>query len=234
MKNIIAIALLAASAAFGQVALTQTTLAAAVTQTANRMVVASATGISAGTVLYIQDYYAAAGELVTVQSVTGTTLVVVRGNTGRVVAHTSGARVLIAPAPRAFYTNNPLGACTATAQPYTPYVNTVTGEQWICSSVTGSWVPGWNGTTPSGVTAAVASAAGLITPSGPLFHITGTAAITGFTLPIGYVGRDVCVIPDGAFTTTTANNIAIASTGVVGRELCWSYDVNTAKFYPSY
>ena len=35
MKNIIAIALLAASAAFGQIALTQTTLASAVTQTAD-------------------------------------------------------------------------------------------------------------------------------------------------------------------------------------------------------
>ena len=235
MKNIIAITLLAASAAFGQISLTQTTLASAVTQTADRIVVASATGISAGTALYIQDFNAVRGELVKVVSVTGLTVRIIRGQVGAQTAHTSGSMVLIAPTPSAFYTSNPQGACTATAVQYTPYVNTTTGEQWLCSSVLGSWVRGFGSDGDmSGPTAAVASAAGLITPSGPVFHVTGTAAITGFTLPVGYVGSQICAIPDAIFTTTTANNIALASTAVVSRPLCWRYDKAANKFYPTY
>lgn len=233
MKNIIALALLAASAAFGQIALTQTTLAAAVTQTADRIVVASATGISAGTLLYVQDFNAPRGELVKVQSVTGLTVRIIRGQVGTQTAHTSGSLVLIAPNAAAFYTSNPQGACTPTQVAYTPYINTSTGEQWLCSSVLGSWVHGF-GSEPSGPTAAVASAAGLITPSGPIFHVTGTAAITGFTLPVGYTGSTVCAIPDAIFTTTAATNIAVASTAVVSRQLCWRYDKAVNKFYPSY
>lgn len=233
MNKLIAFALVAASAAFGQISLTQTTLAAAVTQSADRIVVASATGMSAGTALYIQDFSAPRGELVKVVSVTGLTVRITRGQVGAQTAHTSGSLVLIAPVPSAFYTYNPQGACTSTAVQYTPWVNTSTGEQWLCSSVLGSWVRGW-GSSNSGPTAAVASAAGLITPSGPLFHVTGTAAITGFTLPVGYNGSPICIIPDGIFTTTTANNIALASTAVVSRQLCYQYDKAANKFYPSY
>jgi hypothetical protein len=114
-------------------------------------------------------------------------------------------------------------------------VNTKTGSEWLCSTVTLSWVPGFgNDVGPAAVTAAVASAAGKITPSGPLFHITGTAAITGFNIPVGFTGGNVCAIPDGIFTTTNANNIAIASTAVVSKTECWTYDTNAAKFYPAY
>ncbi len=232
MKNIL-LSLVFAGLALGQTALTQTTLSAAITASQDRFNVASATGISAGTMLYIQDFHAPVGELVQVASVSGTSLRVYR--TQRPVAHASGARVIIAPTPVAFYTQNPTGACTAALTAYTPYINTNTGEQWLCSSVTGTWVRGWQAMPgESGPVTAVASAAGAITPSGPLFHITGTAAITGFTLPVGYAGGPFCVIPDGIFTTTTASNIALASTAVVSRTLCFTYDAVTAKFYPSY
>ncbi|HEY1533771.1 MAG TPA: hypothetical protein VGF76_07120, partial [Polyangiaceae bacterium] len=97
------------------------------------------------------------------------------------------------------------------------------------------WVPGWGNTdSPARVSAAVASAAGLITPSGPLFHITGTAAITGFNVPVGFQSGGFCAIPDGAFTTTNATNIAIASTAVVNKLLCWTWDDTNSKFVPSY
>ena len=124
----------------------------------------------------------------------------------------------------------------------TPWINVLTGEQWLCSTVTANWVPGYNNRFPPAtarVTAAVASAAGLITPSGPLFHITGTAAITGFNIPVGFNatatgGGQFCVIPDGIFTTTTANNIALASTAVVNKLLCWTWDATNSKFVPTY
>jgi hypothetical protein len=217
-----------------QTALTHTTLSSAVTSTTNTFIVASATGISAGTNLYVIDFHSVLGELVVVRSVSGTTLTVTRGS-GFQRAHTSGSRVVIAPIPSAFYTRNPKGACTAADTLYTPWINTVTGEQWLCSTVTLSWVPGFaSQVTTVGPTATVASTAGLITPSGPLFTVSGTAAITGFTQPIGYQGGNFCIIPSGIFTTTTANNIALASTAVVNRQLCYTYNVNTNKFIPSY
>jgi len=235
-KNITFVFLLIAFSMIGaaQTALTHTTLSSAVTSTTNTFIVASATGISAGTNLYVIDFHSVLGELVVVRSVSGTTLTVTRGS-GYQRAHTSGARVVIAPVPSAFYTRNPRGACTAADTLYTPWINTTTGEQWLCSTVSLNWVPGFASLqTTVGPTATVASAAGLITPSGPLFIVSGTAAITGFTQPIGYQGGGFCIIPTGAFTTTTANNIAIASTGVVGKTLCYTYNVNTNKFYPAY
>jgi hypothetical protein len=130
-----------------------------------------------------------------------------------------------------------LGACTPANVISSPYIDVSTGLQWLCSTLSGfgQWVPGWqNGEIPARNTAAVASAAGQITPSGPLFHITGTAAITGFTMPAGWEYGGFCVIPDGAFTTTTAHNIGIASTATVGRTMCFTWDQTNSKFYPSY
>lgn len=134
------------------------------------------------------------------------------------------------------------GACTGTSTGQTPWINVLTRAQWLCSSITKTWVPGFYNPYTSGaeaVTAAVASAAGLITPSGPLFHITGALAITGFNIPVGFNasangGGQICVIPDGTFTTTTATNIALASTAVVNKILCWSWDATASKFVPTY
>ena len=101
---------------------------------------------------------------------------------GAAVSHASGAMVLAGP-PNLFFGYNPTGA---TDGPATPWVNVYTGQQWLYSSVTGTWVPGFGNTqAPLGVTTLVASTAGLITPSGPLFHVNGTAAITGITVPVG-------------------------------------------------
>jgi hypothetical protein len=171
-----------------------------------------------------------------VTGVSGTTISVIRGAAGTAaVNHISGAIVIIGPR-QAFIAYDPDGACTAANTAYTPTINIKNGYQWLCSTVSGvlKWVPGFNNPNPPEPSAAVASAAGLITPSGPLFHITGTAAITGFNLPVGFQKGVICAIPDGIFTTTNANNIALASTAVVSKTLCWTYDKGTAKFYPSY
>jgi hypothetical protein len=230
--------------AFATTSLTQTTLAAGVSRTSDTIHVASTTGItvSGGTTatgLYIDNEYL----VVLAVDTTSGFVKVSRGQAGtRSNAHLSGAIVLAGP-PRAFYNTDPSGAagypaaCTNAA--YTPYINIITGNQWLCSTVLNKWVPGWgnpgNSGTPIAVTAAVASAAGTITPSGPLFHVTGALAITGFVIPIGYNGGPFCIIPDGNFTTTTAGNIALASTAVTSKQLCYAYDANAAKpFFPSY
>lgn len=227
---------------FAQTSLTATTLAAAVSRTANVITVASASGItvSGGTTatgLYIDNEY------MVVTSVNSTTIGVARGQAGtRANAHLSAAIVLAGP-PRAFYNTDPSGAAGQPANcanaAYTPYINIITGNQWLCSTVLNKWVPGWgnpgNSGTPIAVTAVVASAAGAILPSGPLFHVSGTAAVTGFTIPVGFNGGSFCIIPDGNFTTTNAGNIVIASTAVTGKTLCFTYDANASKpFSPSY
>ncbi len=101
-------------------------------------------------------------------------------------------------------------------------------------SQTGTYVGGQ--ALAEGFGADLASAT-TITPTNAFHHITGTAAIATITAPSSrsnaYAGT-FCAIPDGAFTTTTGDNIAIASTGVVGKTLCWSRDPITLKWYPSY
>lgn len=223
--------------------LSQTTLSAAALATDSVLYLTSVSAVNyyslpAATVaseLYVIAPGQPRGEVMIALSAVGTNGVKVRrGEAGARTAFPSGSTVIIGQ-PNWFYNYDPSGGCTTASTFVTPWVNTKTGFQWLCSTVTNTWVPGFgNDIANPAPTAAVASAAGSITPSGPLFHITGTAAITGFTLPVGFTGGGFCAIPDGIFTTTTANNIALGSTGVVKKVLCWTYDPGTALFYPSY
>lgn len=238
ITSLLFVAVLAAAsiAAFGQTALTQTTLSAAVGSATRSIPLTSATGVTANqTLLYIDQ------EALFVTATSGTLATVgPRGSSGtKAFAHASGAMVLLGPPP-AFISYQPAGSCTNGQGLflYSPVVNINTGDQWLCSTVTGKIVPGFNNfkVAPQ-VSTAVTSTAGKITPSGPLFHITGTAAITGFNIPVGFdpLGSgQVCVVPDAAFTTTTANNIALNSTGVLNKLICWAYDGKTGSFYPTY
>lgn len=81
-----------------------------------------------------------------------------------------------------------------------------------------------------------ASAAGpVVIPAADYFHVTGTAAITGWTNPAGIQdGARFSVIPDAIFTWTAAGNIALAGTAVVNKLLDFQWDATTAKWYPSY
>lgn len=267
---LIALTLGMAGLGYAQTSLTQTTLAAAVSIGAQNLASGTATGfnqtyVQLASATNVQQ--AVNGQPVTFfyvdQELFGVLTVlpgqttffnVLRGQMGtKEAAHVSGTNVLVgstSPQYAGFsgsggfqVTDPPFnGACTATGTGLTPWINVLTGYQWLCSTVTGTWVPGFSNpfaTDVAKVTAAVASAAGLVVPSGPLFHITGALAITGFTVPVGFNataagGGAFCVIPDGTFTTTTANNIALASTAVVNKLLCWQWDATNSKFVPSY
>jgi len=232
------------SPAFGQTALTMTTLSAAVSTSSTTTVrVTSATGIVANTTMLYVDT-----EAMFVNSVSGTAIGVTRGFNGTPAnPHISLATVLIG-SPTAFNVTDPAGACTAANTPFTPYVNIRNGNQWLCSTITNSWVPGFNNRDipANSPTAAVASVAGATLPSGPLFHVTGTNAITawGSSTTVGAVGMGggtanaqgapFCVIPDAIFTTTATNNIALASTAVVNKLLCYTFDATNKKYVPTY
>lgn len=248
MKNLTRITLLglvAFSAFAQQNTIVQTSLSAAITANQTSFALASVTGVQApsyssglaGSILYVVEWGQTKGEAMVVQSISSTTVTVGRGRSGsKATAHASGAMVLVATNPNWFASTDPIGSCVTASTYVTPWVNINTGNQWLCSTVTLTWVPGFgNNAAQPAATVAVASAAGVIVPSGPLFHITGTAAITGFTIPVGYNGGQICVIPDAAFTTTAAGNIALASTGVLSKLICWGYDKAASKpFFPTY
>jgi len=240
---------------YAQATLTQTTLSAAVggggqgtgysglnTASSNTIVLASTSGVTAATngtpttAVYVDT------ELMGVLTVNSTTgqVTVERGIGGtKETAHASGAMALIGTmgTTSQFAAFDPSGACLSTGIISTPLLNVINGNQWLCSSVTGTWVPGWrnNSGQAKAVTTAVASAAGQVTPSGPLFHITGALAITGFLTPVGcdataVGGCQFVVIPDGAFTWTTANNIALAGTAVVNKAITFMWDATNSKW----
>jgi hypothetical protein len=81
----------------------------------------------------------------------------------------------------------------------------------------------------------IASAA-TVAPTAPVTIISGTAAIVTITAPapISTRGGTITFIPTGAFTWTTAGNIAVAGTAVVSRALTLTFDATTTKWYPSY
>jgi hypothetical protein len=211
--------------------LTSTTLAAALsTSNATVLTITSATGItvSPATNLYIDK------ELMSVKSVSGTQIGVTRGMGGTTAMPHINTAVVLAGRPNWFSLIDPAGGCTNANVIATPLVNIKNGNQWLCSTVLLKWVPGFgNYDRQAEVTTAVASANGVIVPSGPIFHVTGANAITGFTVPVGYGGGDIVIIPDGTFTWTAAGNIALAGTAVVSKAIIFKFDTNAAKpFFP--
>ena len=107
----------------------------------------------------------------------------------------------------------------------TPVLGAATGTSLVLSS--------FNATSGSAPT--IASAA-TIAPTSQITFISGTAAVVTITAPapISSGGGVIRLIPTGAFTWTTAGNIAVAGTAVVNRMLTLAYDATTTKWYPSY
>jgi hypothetical protein len=254
-----------------QVALTQTTLSSAVNGPAlyagtsptidNCWFLASVSGIAApalpGTpVSVVYAGREALGVLTvntSIKSVCG-----FRGYLGTTaMPHQSGDMVLIAqqystnqqyganPVPSGFFPQDAPwgGSCIPANTPTTPWVNVLTAAQWLCSSITSTWVPGFNNPLVpgyAGQTATVPAAAGTVTPSGPLFVISGAGAITGFTVPIGCnataVGQCSFTVISAAgstWTWTAAGNIMTAGTGTAGHTFVFTWSASLSKFVPS-
>lgn len=122
---------------------------------------------------------------------------------------------------------------------------TATGNTNVTLPTSGTLITGSSPTitTPTivGVTATSAAAptiasATTIAPSTAIAFVSGTTPIATITapVPISSTGGQITLIPTGTFTTTTAGNIALASTAVVSKALIMTYDATTAKWYPSY
>jgi hypothetical protein len=143
--SLVLLASMLALPAFGQTLLTQTTLAAAVSNSSTTTIkVASATGITANsTVLYIAD--GNSGEAVVVNSVNGTYIGVTRGyqTLGSAAPHASGALVFVGPS-NAFTTVQPSGSCVRANVPYLPVIALGLGgaATTISDCLGGVWVTG--------------------------------------------------------------------------------------------
>lgn len=265
MKKVASLFLLLAGLAgvsFGQTALTQTTLSVAQSENpiSPYVTLAACSGVLAPTlpgtpvsVIYV------GGEAEGILTWNSTTCSgsVFRGYLGtKAMGHPSGDNVIMDltyqtnlaqggnPTPSGFYDRDPglNKACTASATATSPYLNVLTGNQWLCSTVTGSWVPGFqNPLYPAfaEATASVASVAGATLPSGPLFTITGTNAVTGWTIPVGFNatasggGCFTVIGGSGPATWTAAGNIAVAGTFTANKAFTFCWNAATSKFYPS-
>src|SRR6478609_6013870 len=243
--KILSILLLAGSLAFAQQnTLVQTSTTAAMTATQNFVLLTATTGVNGPTSsqpasqLYVVDPGQHVGETLTLTGAcVSLRCPVARDRGGKAVAHVSGAMVLVATSPQWFQATNPAGGCATATVYVTPWINVGTGQQWICSSKTLSWVPGWGNAsaTPQVITAtATASVAGATAVNAPIVHISGTNAITSFTMGIGNNNNNFAVIPDGAFTGTATNNICKAFTAVAARTLSFTYDAVNSCYAPSY
>jgi hypothetical protein len=198
-------------------------------------------------------------ELMQVVSVNATAKVVcvLHGMSGSQAApHGAGSTVIIGP-PGAFFNYDPEGYCggpvggvsfgggPSNPPQFTPWINTRTAVEWICSTVTKTWAPGFNNPlVPVGAitTTSLALVAGTNTPTGPLFHTTTTNAVVTWTAPVGCnataatasSGCSFTIIPDAICTWTAAGNIAIAGSCVVNKALTFTWDAQNQKWVPSY
>jgi len=89
----------------------------------------------------------------------------------------------------------------------------------------------------AGVSGPVASAATIAAP-GPIFHVTGTTATNIITPPTNFVEGRITIIADGVWTwtasTSVTNGIAVSGTVTTAKSsVDFIYDANTALWYPS-
>ena len=140
----------------------------------------------------------------------------------------------------AFYGNQATGSATnswnfyaAGAAPNYLNSNLLIGTTTVPSTAANIVLAGLIATSAAAPTIASATT---IAPTTQIVFISGTTAIATITAPnpISAGGGQITLIPTGAFTTTTAGNIALASTAVVSKALIMTYDTTTAKWYPSY
>jgi hypothetical protein len=144
---------------------------------------------------------------------------------GNISACTSTGMVLTAPVLGTVASGN-ISACTSNGMVLTaPVIGAATGTSLALS--------GFSAVSAAAPTIASATT---IAPTTPIVFISGTTAVVNITAaaPISAGGGTITLIPTGIFTWTTAGNIALAGTAVVGKALTMTYDATTTKWYPSY
>jgi hypothetical protein len=249
--------------------LTQTTLAAAVTGGCNFdagtvgpfqsfVTLTSITGLQPALLgTQIQSYIWVDKELMGVvgpiPSSATLPVPVIRGMRGTpACAHVSGRMVLFGQVnlmgQNAFFDRDPIPGACSTIFPQSPWINILTGYQWLCGQLpasggTGSWVAGFNNPGTSQIPAnqscgTFASAAGTNAVPCPFFAVSGTNAIVTWTPPVGFdttQGGCFVTIPTGIWTWTAAGNISVLGTVTAAnlQVVTWCWNPITSKWMPS-
>lgn len=198
-----------------QAAITYTTLSSAVTggggysgfgtktfQTS--VTLASLTNVNAAVNGSVQTIIEVDDEAMGVLSVNSTTNVVqvLRGYNGSIAnPHNSGAPVMVGPT-NYFYAVNPSGACNLTGTVVTPYINLITGQQWLCDTTTSTWTPelSTGSITPSATSAAIQTV-------GQTFTVNGLQ--TGEPLIVTVQPAPTSLCPLTSVRVTAANTITL-------------------------
>ena len=191
-------------------AITATTLSAAITSSQTSFAVASTTGALAPnyTTGVGVTYAFCDNEMMLVSGVpVSGTVTVVRG----VLGTQATAHAITAPVLFGLVTDFPNFAASITA-----FQTLQPNRYW-------------------GVSAPVASAAS-ITATGGLFHVTGTTATNIIVPPANFVEGEITIIADGVWTFTSSavtNGIAASGTVTTAKSaIKFIYDANTALWYP--
>lgn len=145
------------------------------------------------------------------------------------------------PVPNGFYNADPpVGSTCSAGVPTNIWLNVNTGNQWLCSTITNTWVPGFTNQIGETIvpTTAVASATTIL-PSGPLFHITGTTPVTTITAPVGCNATAVggctftAIVDTGTasmFATGGNLEIGAAITTLTGNAYVFTWDAVQSKW----
>lgn len=192
---------LAAIRLSAQTALTTTTTSSAVTIDTLNVTVASATGVTAGVILYIDK------EAMRVVSISGTTASVQRGTDGSAAAtHASGAVVYVGT-PQLFAHADPAGPCVSTAEVGLPRVNIDNGNVFQCSA--GFWRVYRLGGIRAFSSESLGNGATSYTAAGAITIEPGTVFLNGTTLAMTLAnpstdqnGMTMCIIAANASAHT--------------------------------
>lgn len=194
-------------------ALNATTVSANITLSQTSFGIGSSTGVTAPNYTTGSNvtYGLCENEWMLVTGITGTTVSVVRGYFGsQAQAHNSSAPIVF-------------GLVTDFPIIVPAIASFVTANSGLQNRYQGVYAP--------------VTAAGTITPTGPIFHITGTTATSVINLPTNFVEGSITVIADAIWTftsTTAAQGIAQAGTVTsLGSTVTFTYDAKTALWYPS-
>lgn len=227
------------AAAIAQTTLTNTTLAAAITNANDQtMTIASATGWTA-TTSAAQTYALVDREVVGVRALSGTQVSITRGQfSTRATGHISGAKVWFIPAGSVAVTNfDRAGACTTSGSAdlsqsgaVVPVLNPSTGNAFYCSS-TGVWLPVTTlmGSNACTVTQATSKSTG-VTCSAMSGTVTMNGAALAAGVEVGFTVTNTAIAAGDVVVVVIKSGATAASYGVtVDSVAAGSFTVNLSN-----
>lgn len=126
---------LCSQTALAQTAVNATTIAAALSATANQVALTSASTVAVNDILYVDQ------EAMRVRSISGVYATVARGVEGTsATAHNTLAAIYTGPRVRFMQPVPRRGSCTRTAETYLPRIVPSAGQIWDCPAGAGTWV----------------------------------------------------------------------------------------------